>query len=127
MKKNLVLAMFVLAACGDNKSKLDPTSGPNQAVEVVKFATGDTAKCDPVFHNENVHSARCSLPDGSKIYCTASVGGWGCSALSQPPGQQAQAPQPQPPQGPMAVPPPPPPPPPPAPLPPAPPMKPVRK
>lgn len=99
MKKTLFLmSTMILFAC-EGKSKLDSTS-KNVALENVKYAAGAApVSCEPAFQLEQMHSVRCTMPSGAKVYCVAGQAGWGCFELTPaptPPPQPVAAPAPTP-------------------------------
>jgi hypothetical protein len=72
-----IIAVFLLAAaCGDHRAS------SNVAVDTVKYVESG-ATCESLFTSNELHAARCTLPNGAKIYCTAGSS-WKCDQLSGP-------------------------------------------
>jgi hypothetical protein len=99
--KIAMLAVLTLVACGDH-----PVVAPAAATPPVvlkknvardnALVTYPDAKCDEVgFEEPTIHSVRCTLKNGVRIYCTASASGSGCNPIYVPDevAKQAQAAQ----------------------------------
>jgi hypothetical protein len=75
------LLVALMLSCSSPETSLESNS-VNQAVKNVLYATDGNAKCEPGFHSETFHSARCELSNGGKFYCTVSAAGFSCSPLN---------------------------------------------
>lgn len=97
MRFAIATLAVALAAC----SPAEPSH--NVATDTVRYLeTGST--CEPGFTSPTYQTARCTLPDGSKIYC--SVGpdvrderghpvGWSVAIMAQGKTQKSDQPSPQ--------------------------------
>lgn len=86
MKKLLLLSTFVFACNGANASKLDEPAKPkvNVARDNAMVSNPD-AKCDETgFEEPELHSVRCTLKNGVKLYCWAGIVGTDCKPIFAP-------------------------------------------
>jgi hypothetical protein len=86
MKKMVfALSLIALSACG-NSSKLDETKKPKTNVARDNALVAHTdAKCDEVgFEEPELHSVRCSLKNGVRLYCWAGIAGSDCKVIYVP-------------------------------------------
>lgn len=90
----IVVIAAVLAAC---KAAAGDLGEPrNFAADTVHYVESG-ATCEAVFTEQLVHTARCTLPNGAKLYCTADARGgsaaaWGCLTLNSPNPPQSSPP-----------------------------------
>jgi len=102
------LIMFLALGCNTNSHADATTDSHNFAIDTVKYNESG-ANCEAVFTTPTFHSARCTMPDGSKIMCATgpdvkgqggATTGWACTGMrgvAPPPQPQAQAQPPKPP------------------------------
>jgi len=91
----MTIFLVVLVACHGASASTESEQSRNIAADTVRYVeTGAT--CEPGFSQPQLHSARCTLPGGVKIYCTASSTGWACAGLTPAqPQTPARVPPPQ--------------------------------
>lgn len=91
----LIAAVFITACTSSPPAVTSSSSMHNVATDTVRYVeTGST--CEPVFSEPEFQSARCTMPNGIKVYCiakTAAAGAndaWSCVTLtSQQPAKAA--------------------------------------
>lgn len=84
----------MLAACKvTTQPSHEASDDRNVAADTVRYVESG-ATCEAVFTEPLVHVARCTMPNGAKLYCTADARGgsanptWACVTLNTPNPQQ---------------------------------------